>query len=42
MITKSETSACATNDVSLEHIYENLQENECMFIKTQASRLLFT
>jgi hypothetical protein len=31
MITKSETSACVTNDISLEHIYENLQESECMF-----------
>jgi hypothetical protein len=28
---KKETSACATNDISLEHIYENLQESKCMF-----------
>jgi hypothetical protein len=31
MIAKKETSACVTNDISLEHIYENLQESECMF-----------
>jgi hypothetical protein len=31
MITKKETSACVTNDITLEHIYENLQESECMF-----------
>jgi hypothetical protein len=31
MITKKETSACVTNDISLEHIYENLQKSECMF-----------
>jgi hypothetical protein len=31
MITKRETSACVTDDISLEHIYENLQESECMF-----------
>jgi hypothetical protein len=31
MITKKETSACVTNDISLEHIYENLQESKCMF-----------
>jgi hypothetical protein len=31
IITKKETSACVTNDISLEHIYENLQESECMF-----------
>jgi hypothetical protein len=31
MITKRETSACVTNDISLEHIYENLQESKCMF-----------
>ena len=29
MITKRETSACVTNDISLEHIYENLQESKC-------------
>jgi hypothetical protein len=28
---KRETSACVTNDISLEHIYENLQESKCMF-----------
>jgi hypothetical protein len=27
-ITKRETSACVTNDISLEHIYENLQESK--------------
>jgi hypothetical protein len=32
MITKKKTSACVTNDISLEHIYENLQESECVFI----------
>jgi hypothetical protein len=31
MFTKKETSACVTNDTSLEHIYENLQESECIF-----------
>jgi hypothetical protein len=31
MIAKKETSACVTNDISLEHIYENLQESKCMF-----------
>jgi hypothetical protein len=31
MITKRETSACVADDISLEHIYENLQESECMF-----------
>jgi hypothetical protein len=31
MITKRETSACVTNDISLEHICENLQESKCMF-----------
>jgi hypothetical protein len=31
MITKKETSAYVTNNISLEHIYENLQESECMF-----------
>jgi hypothetical protein len=31
MITKKETSAYVTNDIFLEHIYENLQEGECMF-----------
>ena len=29
MITKRETSACATNDISLELTYENLQESKC-------------
>jgi hypothetical protein len=27
-ITKGETSACVTNDISFEHIYENLQESK--------------
>jgi hypothetical protein len=31
MIAKKETSACVTNDISLEHIYENSQDNESMF-----------
>jgi hypothetical protein len=31
MIAKKETSTCVTNNISLEHIYENLQESECMF-----------
>jgi hypothetical protein len=31
MITKKETSACITHDISLEHIYKNLQESEGMF-----------
>jgi hypothetical protein len=31
MITKRETSACVTNDISLEHICENLKESKCMF-----------
>jgi hypothetical protein len=31
MITKKETSACVTNDIYLENIYENLQESDCMF-----------
>jgi hypothetical protein len=35
MITKRrETSACVTNDISLEHICENLQESKCMFKAT--------
>jgi hypothetical protein len=29
MITKRETSACVTNDISLELTYENLQESKC-------------
>jgi hypothetical protein len=36
MITKKETSACATNDISLELTYENRQESKC---KPQASRV---
>jgi hypothetical protein len=36
MITKSETSTCVANDISLELTYENLQESEC---KPQASRV---
>ena len=35
MITQRETSACVTNDISLELTYENLQESKC---KPQASR----
>jgi hypothetical protein len=31
VIAKKKTSACVTNDISLEHIYENLKESECMF-----------
>jgi hypothetical protein len=34
MITKRETSACITNDISLELTYENLQESKCMFKAT--------
>jgi hypothetical protein len=34
MITQKETSACVTNDISLELTYENLQESKC---KPQAS-----
>jgi hypothetical protein len=29
MITKRESSACVTNDISLEPTYENLQESKC-------------
>jgi hypothetical protein len=36
MITKRETSACVTNDISLELTYENLQKSKC---KPQASRV---
>jgi hypothetical protein len=36
MITKKETGACATNDISLELTNENLQESKC---KPQASRV---
>jgi hypothetical protein len=36
MITKRETSACVTNNISLELTYENLQENKR---KSQASRV---
>jgi hypothetical protein len=36
MITKRGTSACVTNDISLELNYENLQESKC---KPQASRV---
>ena len=36
MITKRETSACVTNDISLELTYENRQESKC---KPQASRV---
>jgi hypothetical protein len=39
MITQMETSACVTNEISLELTYENLQESNC---KPQASGLLFT
>jgi hypothetical protein len=35
MITQRETSACVTNDISLEPTYENLQESKC---KSQASK----
>ena len=34
MITKRETSACITNDISLELTYENLQESKCKFNAT--------
>jgi hypothetical protein len=34
MITKRETSACVTNDISLELTYGNLQESKCMFKAT--------
>ena len=34
MITQRETSACVTNDISLELTYENLQESKCMFKAT--------
>jgi hypothetical protein len=36
MVTPRETSACVTNDISLELTYENLQESKC---KPQASRV---
>jgi hypothetical protein len=39
MITKRETSAFVTNDISLDLTYENLQESKC---KPQASRGTFT
>jgi hypothetical protein len=38
MITQRETSACVTNDISLELTCENLQENKC---KPQASKVTF-
>jgi hypothetical protein len=38
MITKRETSASVTNNVSLELTYGNLQKRKCMF-KSQASRV---
>jgi hypothetical protein len=34
MITKRETSACVTNDISLELTYGKLQESKCMFKAT--------
>ena len=34
MITQRETSACVTNDISLELTYENLQENKYKFKAT--------
>jgi hypothetical protein len=34
LITKRETRACATNDISLELTYGNLQESKCMFKAT--------
>jgi hypothetical protein len=37
MITQIETSACITNNISLELTYENLQESKC---KPQASRVI--
>jgi hypothetical protein len=37
MITKRDTSACVTNDISLELTYENLQESKC-----KPQELLFT
>jgi hypothetical protein len=42
MITKRETSACVTNDISLELTYGNLQENKCMFKSHKPQGLLFT
>jgi hypothetical protein len=33
MITKMETSACVTNNVSLELTYGNLQKRKCMRLK---------
>jgi hypothetical protein len=36
MITQRKTSACVTNDISLELTYENLQASKC---KPQASRV---
>jgi hypothetical protein len=39
---KKETSACITNDISLEHIYGNLQESKCMFKRHKPQELLFT
>jgi hypothetical protein len=34
LIMKRETSACVTNDISLELTYGNLQESKCMFKAT--------
>jgi hypothetical protein len=39
MIAKKETRDFVTNDISLEHIYKNLQENECMFNLSKDSSL---
>jgi hypothetical protein len=37
MITKRETSACVTNNLSLEHFYENLQDSMLNSLRSQAS-----
>ena len=42
MITPRETSACVTNDISLELTYENLQESKCKLNVTSLKGLIFT
>jgi hypothetical protein len=39
MISKRGTSACVSNDISLEHINENLQESEFMLNLLKDTRL---
>jgi hypothetical protein len=41
MITKRETSVCVTNNISLEHIYENLQDSMLNSLKRHKHQWVF-